>query len=72
MKALSLSACKHGDGKAMDMGSICEAADVFTVQTQTHLLANHLWAHAFGSVQKRYLDQASEDSNLVSFSTISC
>lgn len=43
---------------AVDIGNIYETADVFTVQTQTHLLANLLSAHAFGSLQKWHLDQA--------------
>lgn len=40
------------------MGSIRETADVFTVQTQTILLTYLLWAHAFVSLEKQYLDPA--------------
>lgn len=39
----------------MCMGSICETANVFTVQTQTIPLTYFLGAHAFVSLQK--LDQ---------------
>lgn len=49
---------RDGEGKTTDVVGICETADVLTAQTQTHLLANHLWAHAFWSLQKCYLDQA--------------
>jgi len=49
---------RGGEGETMGIGSICETSDVFTVQFQTHLLANYLQAHAFGSLQKWYLDQA--------------
>lgn len=53
------SFCMHrdGEGKTMGTGSILRTADVFTVQNQTLLLANHLWAHTFGSLLKWYLDQ---------------
>lgn len=40
------------EGKTMDRGSICEAADVFAAQTQSHRLDSYLWAHTFVTLQK--------------------